>query len=200
MSNNNGEITARHLATGDAFRLSWRDGILTELAQAPSAPDDLWVAPGLFDIQLNGYGGIDYQNDELTPEQVVQSIRALNRDGCTRIFFTLVTDAWPKMMARLKRIREWRAKSPELQAGIAGWHIEGPFLSPVPGFHGAHRPELMLDPTPDHIRELRALTAYDPVLLTVAPERPGVVAAIALATSLGIKISLGHTNASLENL
>jgi N-acetylglucosamine-6-phosphate deacetylase len=59
---------------------------------------------------------------------------------------------------------------------------------------------LMIDPTPDHIRELRAVTGTDPVLLTVAPERRGGIEAIALAVSLGIRVSLGHTNASAEVL
>jgi N-acetylglucosamine-6-phosphate deacetylase len=83
---------------------------------------------------------------------------------------------------------------------VAGWHIEGPFLSAEPGYHGAHNPALMLDPTPDHIRELRAITDADPLLLTMAPERKGAVKAIALARSLGIKVSLGHTNAAAEIL
>ena len=54
----------------------------------------------------------------------------------------------------------------------------------------------MLDPTPDRIRALREATAGDVVLLTLAPERRGAIEAIALATSLGMKVSLGHTNAS----
>ena len=58
----------------------------------------------------------------------------------------------------------------------------------------------MLDPTPAHVRELRAITGTDPLLLTIAPERNGALEAIALAVSLGIKISLGHTNASADVL
>ena len=87
-----------------------------------------------------------------------------------------------------------------LTAAIAGWHIEGPFLSTEPGFHGAHDPSLMLDPTPGHIRELRAITGSDPTLITVAPERPGSVEAIRYAVSLGLKVSLGHTDASEAQL
>jgi len=58
----------------------------------------------------------------------------------------------------------------------------------------------MIDPTPEHIRELRSIAGDDPVLLTVSPERHGALKAIELAASLGIKISLGHTNASAETL
>ena len=104
------------------------------------------------------------------------------------------------MTSRLRAFRTLRSKSAELQSAIAGWHIEGPFLSAEPGFHGAHDPSRMIDPTPEHIRELRSITSNDPVLFTVSPERQGAVEAIELAVGLGIKVSLGHTNASAEIL
>jgi N-acetylglucosamine-6-phosphate deacetylase len=88
-----------------------------------------------------------------------------------------------------------REGSAELQAALAGWHIEGPFLSDEPGFRGAHDSAAMCNPTPGHIEELRECAGTDPVLLTLAPERPGAIQAVALAASLGIKVSLGHTNA-----
>jgi N-acetylglucosamine-6-phosphate deacetylase len=87
-----------------------------------------------------------------------------------------------------------------LKAAIAGWHIEGPFLSAEPGFHGAHDPQWMQDPTPRHIEELRRCAGDDPVLLTVAPERQGAMEAIKAAVSVGITVSLGHTDASAELL
>src|SRR4029079_13517053 len=68
------------------------------------------------------------------------------------------------------------------------------------GFHGAHDPQWMLDPTPAHIRELRAVAGNEPILLTLAPERRGAIAAIKTAVSAGITISLGHTDASAEVL
>jgi N-acetylglucosamine-6-phosphate deacetylase len=104
------------------------------------------------------------------------------------------------MLDRLQHYRKLRAQSPLLQAAIAGWHIEGPFLSDKPGFAGAHDRSLMMDPMPDHIHQLRKLAGDDLVLLTLDPERLEAIAAIALATSLGIKISLGHTNAQHKRL
>src|SRR6185436_15353688 len=132
----------------------------------------------------------------LTVEEVLIAAKALRAAGCSRFFLTLVTRDWLKLVRRLKQLRQLRAGQDELRHAIAGWHIEGPFLSAEPGFHGAHNPALMLDPTPDHIRELRAITNTGPVLLTIAPERRGALEAIALARSLDIKVSLGHTNAS----
>lgn len=198
---NNGTVSARHYATREPILVRWQEGILAaiEPGAAPTS-DDLWVAPALVDLQINGYAGVDFQSDNLTLDELTRAARELRAAGCTRFFFTLITDHWPNLLERLRRARALREQSSELQRAIAGWHIEGPFLSPVPGFCGAHNPACMIDPQPAHIRELRATAGRDPLLITVAPERAGAMEAIAAAVSLDITISLGHTNAPAEVL
>ena len=194
-------ISGRHYATREAIDVHCQDGIVTAIEPASKPPgEDVWIAPALVDLQINGYAGVDFQSDDLTSAELIRAACELRAAGCTRFFFTLITDHWPRLLARLSRARLMRDQSDELRSAIAGWHIEGPFLSPVPGFCGAHNPECMMNPTPAHIRELRALVGSDPLLITVAPERSGAIESIALAVSLGIKVSLGHTNASAETL
>src|SRR5439155_8978926 len=159
-----------------------------------------WLAPTLFDLQINGYGGVDFQQDDLSLDALISAVRQLRTAGCARFFLTLITDEWPELTARLRQLRWLRSQSAELQSAIAGWHVEGPFLSTQPGFHGAHNPALMCDPSPGHVLELRTITGRDPLLLTLSPELPGAMQAIEMAVSNGIKISLGHTNASAEVL
>jgi N-acetylglucosamine-6-phosphate deacetylase len=159
------------------------------------------MAPPLFDLQVNGFAGIDFQQDTLTTDQLLQAVRALQlHSGCSRFFLTLITDHWTRLLHRLAHLRALRQNSPVLSDAIAGWHLEGPFLSSEPGFCGAHDPGLMLDPTPDHLRDLRTAAGHDPLLLTLAPERPGALEAIPLAIQLGCQVSLGHTNASTSIL
>ncbi len=168
-----------------------------ELAATTGASAAATETPsGLFDPQINGFAGVDFQRDGVTPAELVQSVRGLRTAGCTRFLLTLITDRWESLPARLRHLRSLRTGSVELQHAIAGWHLEGPFLSEKPGFHGAHDPALMLDPTSERIRELREATGDDLVLLTLAPERAGGIEAIELAGSLGMKVSLGHTDAS----
>ncbi|HMJ88396.1 MAG TPA: hypothetical protein VK530_01185 [Candidatus Acidoferrum sp.] len=200
---NAGEISAQHYATRLPVRVTWEDGIITGIEHSAGAtpqsgetPGARWIAPTLFDVQVNGYGGIDFQQDELSVDELLTAVRALRRDGCGKFFFTLITAEWQTLLGRLRQAREWRSQSPELLSAIAGWHIEGPFLSDQPGFCGAHDPALMLDPTDGRIRELKSAVGNDPLLLTLAPERTGAIEAIRLATSLGITVSLGHTNAT----
>ncbi|HEY3322320.1 MAG TPA: N-acetylglucosamine-6-phosphate deacetylase [Planctomycetota bacterium] len=195
----NGEIVASHYATQQGVRLRWRDGLIDSI-EPTDAPPDRWLAPALLDLQVNGYAGIDFQSDSLTLEQALHAMRNLRQAGCARVFPTLVTAPWPAMLTRLHKFRELCGQSPELKTAVAGWHIEGPFLSPVPGFHGAHDPAVMLDPTPARIKELREAAGSDCVLLTLAAERPGATEAIALAVSLGITVSIGHSDASAADL
>jgi len=196
-----GEIIARWYANNDPCRFSWEKGRVTAFNWIKdNLPDYPVVAPALFDLQINGYGGVDFQQDDLTVEHLLHAAACLRRDGCARFFVTLITDEWPLMMARLKHLRQLRAKSAILRSAIAGWHIEGPFLSAEPGYCGAHNPEKMIDPSPRHLRQLRQVAGNDLVLITLAPERKGGLEAVKLAVRLGMVVSLGHTNAPADIL
>ena len=196
-----GEICARHFQTSQPVRVRWAGGRITSLEAAPESPaPDAWIAPGLFDLQVNGYSGVDFQQDDLTLDDLLVAARGLRAAGCTRFLMALITEDWFVIMDRLRKLRALRARSPELQSVIAGWHIEGPFLSSQPGFHGAHNPAWMRDPSVRHVQELRKTAGQDPVLLTLAPERKGALETIREAVALSIVVSLGHTDASAEVL
>jgi len=194
---NDGDLCARHYTTGQPVRIIWQNGRINSVLGAnQSTPTDLWIAPALVDLQVNGFGGIDFQQDNAPLGDLVTASRRLRAAGCSRYLLTLITDEWPRLIARLRHLRELRLRSAELRHAIAGWHVEGPFLSAEPGFCGAHDPALMRDPHLEQLQELREVTGDDPVLLTVAPERTDALEAIEQAASLGMKVSLGHTNAS----
>jgi N-acetylglucosamine-6-phosphate deacetylase len=211
---NRTDIVGRHYLTGNPVRL--RPALQAHPLSPPGAghaaerlpfeetnltpTEHLWLAPALTDLQVNGFAGVDFQQDGVTAAALLHAAAALRHAGCSRWLLTLMTDAWPKITARLRHLSALRAQSVLLRHCIAGWHIEGPFLSAEPGYCGAHAAQHMCDPTADHIRELRAITESDPVLLTVAPERTGALDVIRLAVQLGIRVSLGHTNATPDTL
>ena len=197
---NSGVIRGRHFASSEPIELRWESGVIESIRPVSASDANPWLAPALVDLQINGYGGIDFQQDNLTTDDVLGAVRHLNRDGCTRFLLTLITDDWSRLTARLRHLRQLREGHPALRHAIAGWHIEGPFLSAEPGYCGAHDPAFMRDPTPGDFDELRRLAGNDPLLVTVAPERTGAIEAIARATTLGVRISLGHTNAPAEIL
>jgi N-acetylglucosamine-6-phosphate deacetylase len=196
-----GTVSAWHYATRRPVEIHWTDGFMTSVRPAAAEPQrGFWIAPALLDLQINGFAGVDFQSDSVVLADLLQAVEGLLSAGCGRFYLTLITDSWERMLARLHHLRKLRACSSQLQRAIAGWHLEGPFLSSEPGFCGAHPPEIMRDPTAEHIRRLREAAEEDPVLLTLAPERSGALEAIALAVSLGMRVSLGHTDASSEIL
>lgn len=164
-----------------------------ELSIRPHPPAP---AQGLLDLQVNGYAGIDFQQDHLRLEDLLSAARALRRDGAAQFVPTLITDQWELMLKRLRHLRQLRSQSPELELAIPGWHIEGPFLSEKPGFHGAHDPACMCDPARKSLEQLRETAGHDAIMLTLAPERKGALEAIALGVRHGWRICLGHTDAS----
>ena len=195
-----GNAVVRHYRDGSLRRAVWDADGLKALDPAPAdTATDLWIAPGLFDVQVNGYGGVDFQND-LTAEDLLRAAAALLRDGCPRTLLTLITCPWDHMLRKVGRLRELRDAHPVLRRAFPGWHIEGPFLSDQPGFSGAHNPRWMCAPTPEHVRQLKAVVGNDPLLMTFAPERDNSPAAIAEAVRCGFVVSFGHTDASVAQI
>jgi N-acetylglucosamine-6-phosphate deacetylase len=187
--------------TGRAVRLTCDAGKIKSLEPLAQAADGLPVLlPPLVDIQINGFAGVDFQNDTCTQADLERAANGLAAAACSRFLLTLITDQWDRMLARLKNYRALRAASPLLMRRIAGWHVEGPFLSATPGFHGAHPPEFMVAPTPARLRELKTVTGDDPVLITLAPEWPEAPEAIRCARELGFHVWLGHTDATVAQL
>lgn len=197
----NGELCARWYATGQPVRLGWKERLVSSFGASPSQSEpNQWLAPALIDLQINGFAGVDFQQDGLGIGDLVQAISGLRAAGCGRFLLTLITDQWSTMLRRLAHLRSLREQSPLLASAIAGWHLEGPFLSAEPGYRGAHEPSVMCDPSPRHVDQLKSLVGKDSVLLTLAPERPGAFQTIRAAVTAGFRVSLGHTNASADAL
>ncbi len=194
-------MNAVDFRTGRAVRLTCADGRIAALEPLAGGPAGLPVLlPPLVDIQVNGYAGVDFQRDNCTAAELECAIEGLAVAGCGRILLTLITNRWEIMLARLRHYQALRAASPRLRQRIAGWHLEGPFMSPKPGFHGAHPPECMEAPSAARMHELKAVVGEEPTLLTMAPEWPEAPGAIRVARSLGFHVWLGHTDATVEQI
>ncbi len=195
-----GSAVVRHYRDGTPHVAEWNASGLVGLKPAPGAdPGGHWIAPGLFDLQVNGYAGVDFQR-ECSREDLHTAAAALRRDGCLRTLLTLITCPWEEMLHKVKTLRALIRNDRTLDRAFPGWHIEGPFLCDRPGFSGAHNPRWMRDPRPGDIRELKSAVENDPVLLTLAPERPGSVEAIRAAVECGFVVSFGHTDVDAARL
>jgi N-acetylglucosamine-6-phosphate deacetylase len=153
-------------------------------------------ATGLFDFQVNGFGGVDFQRDDLTSAEFAHAVAALRRHGTSGIFATLITDEIDALCRRFAALEKLCATVPSAGSAILGYHLEGPWLSPAPGYRGAHPAGPMRAPSFADYERLQAAAQGRLRLITLAPEWPGSAEFIAAVTRQGVHVSLGHTNAS----
>lgn len=159
------------------------------------SPVDSTSAPVLFDFQVNGFGGVDFQQDDLTSAEWDRALAALRRHGTARIFATLITDDIAKLCRRLSAMEALARTTPRMAEMVAGYHLEGPWLWPEPGFRGAHPASPMHAPNLDEFARLQEAANGRIRLVTLAPEWPGSDEFIAHVAAQGVHVALGHTNA-----
>jgi len=162
----------------------------------PPSANPSSFATSLFDLQVNGFAGVDFQTVELTLPDLRRAVEALRACQTHRILLTLITDEIEALAAKFRHIQELRAQDALIAETICGYHLEGPFLSAEDGYRGAHPAGAQLAPDWEAFRELQTAAGGRIKLLTIAPELPGSAEFIAEAAQAGVVVSLGHTNAS----
>jgi N-acetylglucosamine-6-phosphate deacetylase len=152
-----------------------------------------------FDLQVNGYAGVDFNSDALTAEGFDEACRRLRADGVDQILATIITDELDAMSRRLKTLSKLRSASP-LAEVIAGIHVEGPFISAEPGYVGAHPARATRPATRE--ATARLLDAADGLvrLVTLAPEQDAGGAVTRWLVEQGVCVAAGHCNPSLDEL
>lgn len=150
---------------------------------------------GLFDLQVNGYAGIDFNCETITPATMDRALGAMARAGVSNCLPTLISADPERLMSRLRALDAAVAVA-EFRAMVPGYHLEGPFLSEQEGYAGCHPPEVMRDPDSGLVERLEEGLSRPVLLVTVAPERAGSEAFIRWATGRGKVIALGHTAAT----
>ncbi len=155
---------------------------------------------GYFDIQVNGYGGVDFNQDDLQLEDLLKACRLMREQNVDAMLPTIITEDVVKMRSRIARLAELRSQDPLLESMIAGIHIEGPFLNAEAGFKGAHPEEVMTDADEKVAGQLLEAGQGLVKLLTLAPERDPGGRVTRFLHEAGVKVSAGHTNASLDQL
>lgn len=196
-----GTTLANHYQTGETIEVTWSNDTLTKINPARGKRAGVWIAPGLFDVQVNGYAGVDFQLPSSAKEdKLLRSVHAMKRDGCNRFLLTLITAKWNDLLDLVASYKKVISSNEELSRSIPGFHIEGPFISSEPGYVGAHDKSCVCDPMPQNIQDLKKVVGDMPVLLTLAPERAGSIDTIKAAVESKFVVSLGHTNASAQQI
>lgn len=175
------------------------DGLIAAIEPDESAPD-LYLAPGLIDLQVNGYGGIDLNADILTPEQVLALTEAMARLGVTTFLPTLITGSEGRIVTGLKAIAEARRRFDLVRHAVPFVHVEGPSISPEDGPRGAHPLPHVRAPSLAEFARWQAASGELVGLVTLAPEYAEAPDYIRAVTAAGVVVALGHTAATPEQI
>ncbi|WP_333821859.1 N-acetylglucosamine-6-phosphate deacetylase [Pinisolibacter sp.] len=151
------------------------------------------VSEGLFDLQVNGFAGIDFNSGALTPDDLDLALEAMLATGVTHCLPTVITAQPDELAARFAALDAAVSKSRLGPLMCPGYHLEGPFLNPAPGYCGCHPPSAMGPADPSLIVRLEASLARPILLVTVAPEIDGGLDLIAGLSRRGKIVALGYT-------
>lgn len=155
---------------------------------------------GFFDLQVNGYAGVDFNGDDLAPEPIEAMAKRLIDQGVDGILVTLITDALPSMAGRLKRLVDLRRELPLFRKVMRGFHIEGPFINPADGYRGAHPADAVITADTSAMQTLLEAADGWTRLVTLAPECDPGLKVTRMLSDGGVVVSAGHTNASIDTL
>jgi N-acetylglucosamine-6-phosphate deacetylase len=176
------------------------DGVIAEVGEgrpagAPGVDlDGGLLAPGLVDLQVNGFYGYDMVDAGETGWHTV--VRRLPETGVTAFLPTFITAPVETQAAALRRTRDLLPGLPKDGTRVLGVHLEGPFLSAKR--KGAHNAGWLTDPTPEAVATLLETGLVR--LVTLAPERDGALAAIRTLTAAGVLVSVGHSDATADQV
>ncbi|MCJ8343133.1 MAG: N-acetylglucosamine-6-phosphate deacetylase [Cetobacterium sp.] len=152
-----------------------------------------YVTPGFIDLQINGCGGVLF-NDSVTRETLEIMNRTNLKYGCTSFTPTLITTGDENIINALELVGNMEDKE---DIGVLGLHIEGPYISVAK--KGIHNPKFIRKMDEAMLNKIVEKGTKATTIITVAPENISGEYISALANS-GIKVALGHTNATYKEV
>ena len=193
------KLFGRRYENGEPVRITVEGDRIAAVEPAwPTGNVDEWpfVAPGLFDLQINGHGGTWFGKEGITPEEVLAVLEQHFRFGVTRLCPTVITNSSEALQAAFAALRQACEREPWAAHMCPGFHVEGPYISAEDGPRGAHPKEHVRPPDWDEFERLQQAAGGRICLITLAPELPGAIDFIRRATASGVTVAIGHTAAT----
>ncbi len=179
--------------TGSGIDVAFHDAI--QSVDSAAAPEEIYLAPGWIDLQVNGFAGVDYNEPRTSHEEIARSIQVLFSTGVTRFYPTVITGSPDGMAGALRNLARARETLSDGEA-MEAFHVEGPFISAEDGPRGAHPRRWVRPPDFEEYRRWQDAAAGRVRLVTLAPEWPGTPGFIERLVSDGTVVSIGHTQAT----
>ncbi len=197
-------IEGLHYTDGKPVKITIQDGKIKSvehIEKLSDANNDLIVAPGFFDNQINGFAGVSFVfgESDLDEEGIIKATQELWKKGVTTYLPTLTTNEHNLLVKNFKILAE-SLDDERLKGSIPGFHLEGPYINPEDGFRGAHPIKYVRLPDWDDFMELYNAAGGHIMEVTIAPELEGADDFIERCTQKGIVVAIGHHNANTEQV
>ena len=195
-----GPFVGRDPATRRVLEVSVDGSVISQVREVAGATDLPWLAPGLIDLQVNGYQGHDVNGADVSADEVVALTRALARAGTTTYVPTVITAAEADIVRSLRAVAEARARDQQTRAAVPFVHLEGPHISAEDGPRGVHPAAEIRPPDLEEFRRWQVAADGLVHIVTISPHHPGSVAYTESLTRTGAVVAVGHTHASPEEI
>jgi len=196
------ELVGRRYDTYEAVSITIKEDKISSIELLPDseAAGLPFIGPSMFDLQINGHGGIWFNKPGLTVEEVCQVLEKHYQYGITRLCPTLITSSFEDYVSGFSAIREACDEYPWVDQMVPGCHLEGPYISPIQGPRGAHPLDQVRAADWDEFSRLQELSGNRIRLITLAPEVDNAIPFIKKAVASGVVVSIGHTAAEPEQI
>lgn len=193
-----------HYLDNSLVKVGITDGKITHVKKVKrlsGGSKALMIAPGLIDNQVNGYKGFSFvdMGQELTKEGIKTITSGLWEAGITTYMPTITSNEQAVFLKNFKLLSQVK-NDPDTRGSIAGFHLEGPYISSVNGFRGAHPLIYVRNPDWNEFMELYNASQKNILQVSLAPEIEGAMDFISKCNELGIKVGLAHHNSSSEQV
>ena len=197
---------ARHVYRGRTLfqntptKIVLTDGRVQTIHKVDAVNNEVWIAPALIDIQVNGFAGFDLNAATVTSADVASMVRALWRVGTGFLCPTVVTGSFDGISNSLRAIVKACKADSCVAHAILGIHLEGPYISTEDGPRGAHPLEHVREPNWDEFQQWQDIAEGQISIVTLAPEKKGAIPFIEKLVANGIVVALGHTDAAADDI
>jgi N-acetylglucosamine-6-phosphate deacetylase len=177
------------------------DGKIVKIISSTGSEDadKIYIGPGLIDTQVNGYRSISFSDEGLTVEKVSDVTHALWEEGVTTYFPTLITSD-PDVILKNLKILAQAVADPLLAHSMPGYFLEGPYISPIDGFRGAHDKNWVRNPDWNEFMGFIQAANNRIIQVGLAPEMDGAMDFIRNCAMRGIYVALAHHNATADQI
>jgi N-acetylglucosamine-6-phosphate deacetylase len=199
------KVKGKVIGSGESAVIEMEKGFIQAVHSSLASSDgiigsgDLWLGPAFFDIQVNGFAGVDLNSGRVTLEELEQVMVKLREKGVALFCPTIITNSFEHMAACFRAIAQVCHNSRIAQA-IPALHMEGPYISPQEGPRGAHPLEHIRTPSWDEFQRLQECAQGLIGMLTLAPELDGAISLTEKLTDSGVAVAIGHTAAGSKDI